>query len=207
MKKKLILTMLSLVMGLTLIAGGTLAWFTDNTSVADTTFTAGKLEIGAELNALAESNRYDNVNPGDILPDTWTITNTGTKRLFLRAYVDNKEWTNNLPTENVSFKLQENSNWVFNQEDGYYYYGTQTIPPLSGPGDTFPIDYTTVDTESNKEVIFPLNTIFSGPNTGNEYQEETFTFDVFFEAIQVTNHGDDVDPWSNYTEDGLPAQP
>jgi predicted ribosomally synthesized peptide with SipW-like signal peptide len=88
MKRKIIMMMLSVTVGLALIAGATWAWFTDEAKAGNATFTAGILEIG--INEDTEEIGFDilgeeisNMNPGDVYDEIeLVIKNTGTKNLI-----------------------------------------------------------------------------------------------------------------------------
>ncbi|KAB3531077.1 TasA family protein [Alkaliphilus serpentinus] len=85
MKKKIIYTMLALTLAIAMVAGGTMAWFTDEANAGDTTFTAGTLHVGVTegLDSLITvAPNIDNMNPGDSYgPISIEITNEGTKKL------------------------------------------------------------------------------------------------------------------------------
>jgi len=90
MKKKMLLMLLSVAVCVSMIAAATYAWFTDEDSVSDATFTAGTLDIQLDDNKLNEEGVYGevvipdqlNMNPGDVYEyvDIF-IRNTGTKKL------------------------------------------------------------------------------------------------------------------------------
>ena len=86
MKRKMIMMLLSVTVGLALIAGATWAWFTDEDDAGDATFTAGilRIDVSDGLDLLYElESRIGNMNPGDLYePIELIITNTGTKKLI-----------------------------------------------------------------------------------------------------------------------------
>ena len=89
MKSKLVLTMLALTVAVALVAGATMAWFTDTDNAGTATFTAGILDIEVTEglttfdNLFAELQGIHKMNPGDVWPEEVTIqiTNTGNKNL------------------------------------------------------------------------------------------------------------------------------
>ncbi|HOB19634.1 MAG TPA: TasA family protein [Candidatus Atribacteria bacterium] len=76
-----------LILSLVLISGGTFAFFTDSPDVPQAPFTAGRLEISIDENV---QNGIGNWKSGrsDSRTVSWTFTNTGTKRAYLRARID-----------------------------------------------------------------------------------------------------------------------
>lgn len=82
----MIMMLLSVTVGLALIAGATWAWFTDEDDAGDATFTAGilRIDVSDGLDLLYElESRIGNMNPGDLYePIELIITNTGTKKLI-----------------------------------------------------------------------------------------------------------------------------
>ncbi len=82
--RKLLISILSVALGAALIYGATMAWFTDEADVAETTFTAGTVDITAAGSFDADTYNIENVNPGDDFSGSWTFKNAGTKRIMLR---------------------------------------------------------------------------------------------------------------------------
>lgn len=87
MKKKLVLSAFSIVVAIAVIAGGTLAWFTDTDEIPTNTFNAGILSMDVDDVFDYEDNTYDDFTPGDEIDKLVQITNDGTKREFLRAQI------------------------------------------------------------------------------------------------------------------------
>lgn len=86
MKRKMIMMMLAVTVGLAMIAGATWAWFTADDSTGETEFTAGILEIDVNdgLDSLKiEYDLFNHMNPGDIYDEIQlVIKNTGNKNLI-----------------------------------------------------------------------------------------------------------------------------
>ncbi|WP_192930270.1 TasA family protein [Alkaliphilus pronyensis] len=91
MRKKIIFTMMALTMAIAMVAGGTMAWFTDEADAGETTFTAGTVILEADEAVLGETVTWDNWNPGDEGTVEWGFINEGTKAINLRAKLD-KGW-------------------------------------------------------------------------------------------------------------------
>lgn len=87
MKKKLALSAFCIVVAAAVIAGGTLAWFTDTDTIPTNTFVAGILSMDVDDVFDYEDNTYDGWTPGDDIDKLVQITNAGTKRAFLRAQI------------------------------------------------------------------------------------------------------------------------
>lgn len=84
MKKKMLLILLAVALGVATIAAATMAWFTDEDTAGDATFTAGILDIDVSdgLNELLDVATIDHMNPGDEFgPISIDIVNQGTKKL------------------------------------------------------------------------------------------------------------------------------
>lgn len=78
LKKKLGLGVASAALGLSLIGGGTYAYFSD-TEVNQSTFAAGTLDINVQGNDTANAIiNVSNLKPGDWMVRTFKLNNTGT---------------------------------------------------------------------------------------------------------------------------------
>lgn len=99
MKKKLVTGALLCAFGAVAVTGGTLAYFTD-TDDADNTFTMGNVDIVLDEAAVSrdgdewvagndrvQSNKYEAIYPGAVLPKDPTIHNEGDYGAFVRAKV------------------------------------------------------------------------------------------------------------------------
>lgn len=105
MKKKLLLTMLTLAVSASMIVGGTMAWFTSEDDAGNAVFTAGVLNIDVSdglttFNDLLPVSSHGNMNPGDVYDEfEIVIENDGTKNL---AWFGDWQFT---PEEAVDDKL------------------------------------------------------------------------------------------------------
>lgn len=174
MNKKVVLSVAIILLAVAAVGGATMAWFTDSEEVTNT-FTAGTLIIDASdewSNYIGED--WTNANPGDCEDKEFTVTNDGTKRMFVR-FSFSGEWTD-LPKAAEDF-VPDNGlvtiepadgdldNWTF--IDGYWYYNGLL--------------------ESDETINFTFKVCLDGPDTDNNYQGATFTISFNFDAIQVTN--------------------
>ena len=87
MKSKLVLTMLALTVAVALVAGATMAWFTDTDNAGSATFTAGILSVDVNdglnaLNQTAVMPTITRMNPGEEYGEVIIdIVNNGNKKL------------------------------------------------------------------------------------------------------------------------------
>jgi len=73
-KKKLGMGVMSAALGLTLVSGGTYAYFSDS-EVTNNTFAAGTLDLSVEPTAIID---VDNLKPGDSMTRNFELQNNGT---------------------------------------------------------------------------------------------------------------------------------
>src|SRR5690625_3129234 len=84
MRKKLGMGIMSATLGLSLIAGGTYAYFSDS-EVSNNTFAAGTLDLAIEP---TEIINVENLKPGDWMVRTFELQNNGTldiEKVFLET--------------------------------------------------------------------------------------------------------------------------
>ncbi|WP_237648665.1 MULTISPECIES: TasA family protein [Sediminibacillus] len=74
MYKKISTAIMSAVLGIALVGGGTFAYFSDTTTTAST-FSSGTLELSANPSTIVE---LDNLKPGDWTEKSFFLTNEGT---------------------------------------------------------------------------------------------------------------------------------
>lgn len=182
MKKRNLMLGSAILLVVLLVAGGTMAWFTDDVEVTNT-FTAGTVDVdliengnlvvGEDFTGL----EIENVNPGDTERKEITVKSNGSKRTYVRIKLT-PEWIlaegksfpegfydNSLPPAEL-VGLNE-TDWIF--ADGYYYYK---------------------DILATNDITSKLITgvKFDGPTMNNEYQGATFKLKVEVESIQATNN-------------------
>lgn len=179
-----------------LIAGATMAWFTDSETVA-ATFTAGTVDVG-----INEPTDIDIVNPGDIInfgaeedseylyedgqgsyDRVLQITYEGSKAAYVRVLVDAK-WAGELSNENLTLEGVEESHWVLQEAmvDGKYVFLLDGI--LNGSGEDFG-DYDLAEVQN-----VPFIVTIDGAGTGNDYQGVALDMEFEVQAVQAAN----VDP-------------
>ncbi|HZK24344.1 MAG TPA: TasA family protein [Oscillospiraceae bacterium] len=184
MKKRVLMSVLVLALAAALIAGGTMAWFTDTAEANPAVFKAGTVEIEAcGLTHLTPCFKADNWNPGDCSWVGVDFKNVGTKKIKLRVKMD-KAWEGQLSTGNVEISVPHALRLWWEYKDGYFYYKFPFIGKAVSPG-----VYT---------VPLLFEVCLSGPNTGNQYQGKTFTINAIGEAVQFSHNA----PWSAVATNG-----
>ena len=192
--------MLSVIaLAVVLVAGGTMAWFTDEAGPVINTFEAGTVEIelcdktisyddnGEPLKDEDENILYEdfnelaqnflNVNPGDDYSKIVYVKNIGTKHAYVRVKLTPK--------------------WSL--ADGKSFPEGFTAATLA-PAELIELDLTNWvligDYYYYKGILSANNGLttdlltgvrFAGANMPNNYQGATFTIDVEAQAIQATN--------------------
>lgn len=151
-----------------------------------------ELESGvkSKLDGMPTDNRYNDLasgyisvwNPGDVDYMKYYVTNTGSKRIRVRAKIGG-DWKGNLDNSVVSITLAD-ENWTDEYGDGYYYYKGVVKP--------------------NDSVELKVKIELNGPNTGNEYQGKTFKLTGTMEAIQASN-GAPLDQWGVDIDEKFPV--
>lgn len=135
MKKKLIAMMLCIALLAVAVAGGTLAYFTDDDAKTNT-FTVGNVSIvlnEPKWDAVGAAEAFD-VYPGEALAKDPTVTNDGHNPCFVRVSVTGWDALINagLSKNNITYRTDYvdavlGENWVLHT-DGYFYY-TKVMQP------------------------------------------------------------------------------
>ena len=202
LQRKMLMSIASVLVLVALIAGATMAWFTDSETVA-ATFTAGTVNVG-----INDPTDIAIINPGDIIKfgeledrgyyhsfsgersipqggydRVLQITYDGSKAAYVRVLVD-AAWAEDLSSENLSLEGVEGSPWVLQDEmvDGKYVFLLDGI--LNGSGEDFG-DYDLAEVQN-----VPFIVTIDGAGTGNEYQGVALDMEFEVQAVQAAN----VDP-------------
>lgn len=179
MKKWKIIALSTVLACLSIVASGTLAYFTAS-ETAHNVITSGGVAI--QLHEFSERGNeelvpwqdVDGVMPGAEISKIVTVENTGASDAWVRVKVDK---TITLArgvqgTPDLSLVVLDINPTDWTEQGGYYYYND----PLA-PSETTP----------------PLFTIVTfDPKMGNEYQGSTAHIDVKADAVQVANNGETV---------------
>ena len=193
LQRKMLMSIASVLVLVALIAGATMAWFTDSETVA-ATFTAGTVDVG-----INEPADIDIVNPGDIInfgaeedagyiydleegqgsyDRVLQITYEGSKAAYVRVLVD-AAWAEDLSSENLSLEGVEGSPWVLQEGtvDGKYVFLLDGI--LNGSGEDFG-DYDLAEVQN-----VPFIVTIDGAGTGNDYQGVALDMEFEVQAANV----------------------
>lgn len=160
MKRKGIVV--STILLIVLIAGVSSAWFLDSEAKVNE-FKMGTVKV--EVLEPGFEDKTD-VEVGTPYDKNVMVISKGTKKTYVRVRLI-PEWSNpSLPVSNVVLNLAENSNWVYSDDDGYYYFkyyltqGQETSPLLES------VTFTTL---------------------GPEYSGQTLTIKAVAEGVQITH--------------------
>ena len=135
LQRKMLMSIASVLVLVALIAGATMAWFTDSETVA-ATFTAGTVDVG-----INEPTDIEIINPGDIIKfgeledegyyhnapiergmpqggydRVLQIDYTGSKAAYVRVLVD-FDWVGDLSNANLSVNAPTGGNWIYEGVD------------------------------------------------------------------------------------------
>ena len=175
MKKWKIVALCTVLACLSIVASGTLAYFTASETVHNVITSGG---VAIQLHEFSERGNeelvpwqdVDGVMPGAEISKIVTVENTGASDAWVRVSV-----TKSITlargvqgTPDLSLVVLDINPTDWTEQDGYYYYND----PLA-PGETTPPLFTTVTFD---------------PKMGNEYQGSTAHIDVKADAVQVANN-------------------
>lgn len=124
MKKKIVAIALVACLALTVIAGATLAYFTDKTEVKENVFTVGNVDIILTEPKWDANGTQDapEVYPGEKLAKDPTVENVGANPCFVRIKVTGLDCL--APAGLITLKTDYvegiSAEWV--EYEGYYYY-------------------------------------------------------------------------------------
>ncbi|PWA08271.1 cell division protein FtsN [Pueribacillus theae] len=124
-KKKLGLGVASAALGLSLVAGGTFAYFSD-TEITENTFAAGTLDLSVDPSTIINVN---NLKPGDWMNRTFKLKNDGTldiSKVILTTDYDNEELAKHI---RVNFLRNLDKSGVVTPNDIVY---STTLDQLKG---------------------------------------------------------------------------
>lgn len=179
MKKRTVITVTILLISI-MIAGGSMAWFTSNSSKA-----VNELQFGTiKVKILEEFNDINGIDEKTYNKKV-QIKNLGTKKAYVRVRLV-PEWSEpSLPVSNVVLNLSANGDWTARQSDGYYYFKYYL-------------------TENDTTSLLLDSVTFS--ELGSEYKDASFTLKVVSEGVQTT-HEAWKDIWGLNSLPFTPGQP
>lgn len=179
MNRKLLLSALTLLLSISLIAVSTMAWFTGSGDAGEALFTMGTVKVSGGEPSILYNKDPGKVNPGDCYVVSWSLKNIGTKRIQLRTKLD-FAWLTGLDKNNIYIIPAPATDdypydWVLNQEASdkpVYAY-------LRGFADGI---------LPEEEVELRLIIYFDGEMTDDDYQSEDFALDISVQAVQASNN-------------------
>ena len=181
MKKKKLFSLAVIVICLSIIGGGTLAYFTDSTT-AHNVITTGNIDIEIIETTDGENPFVDvtGVMPGMEVDKIVQVSNEGANDAWVRLKVDKQitlaNGTVNEEDENLIIRYNLGDapeQWTYaqdNENQNYYYYYNSLLKPGQKTTPLF------------KDVLFDKK-------MGNEYQNSTAQVYVFAQATQGDNNG------------------
>ena len=178
MKKWKIVALCTVLACLSIVASGTLAYFTAQ-ETAHNVITSGGVDI--QLHEFSERGNeelipwedVDGVMPGAEISKIAVVENTGASDAWVRIKVEKTVYLADGDKGNPEVMELDIRDAFWTEQDGYYYYND----PLA-PGETTPPLFTTVT--------------FDAVKMDNEYQGSKAFIDVKADAVQVANNGDAV---------------
>ncbi len=188
MKKRIFMSLLAIMISGTMIGGVTMSWFTDAADPIVNEFTAGTVTIEADETIKPVLFMQQNWNPGDVAEKEYTITNTGSKSIYLRGVVTGKWYEPDGVTEFIPNPDEHVVTWTF--------YDSAAAAGWTQVGDTWyyntPIKGTyTEPNVANRKAVLHLKIAFDGPTSGNQYQGKMFKLTAVFEAVQSSHNAVD----------------
>lgn len=203
LQRKMLMSIASVLVLVALIAGATMAWFTDSETVA-ATFTAGTVDV-----EITDPTDIEIVNPGDIIKfgeledrgyyhsfsdersipqggydRVLQIDYTGTKAAYVRVLVG-FDWEGDLSNSNITLNPVVGGNWSY---DGVDSITGKHIFRLNGILNGSSEDLGGFNLATVENVPFEL--VINGASTGNDYQGVALDMDFEVQAVQAAN----VDP-------------
>lgn len=179
MKKWKIVALCTVLACLSIVASGTLAYFTAQ-ETAHNVITSGGVAI--QLIELSDNGgdgltyweKVEGVMPGAEISKIVIVRNTGASAAWVRVKVDKTVILANQDKGNPEVMELDINDTFWTEDDGYYYYNDPLAP---GEATNVPL-FTTVT--------------FDAVKMDNDYQSCKAYIDVKADAVQVANNGDTV---------------
>lgn len=180
MKKKIVSVALVVAL-VAIVAGGTLAYFTDTTETAENVFTVGNVKIELTEPNWTSSGSEDapEVYPGEALKKDPTVTNIGANPCFVRVKVEGLDClgdAGDITYETGYVTGALGTGWVLH-EDGYFYY-TEPLCVKDTEGESWNEGLDDVTTPLFEQIRIP-----TGLTNGDGTAE--FSVDVTAYAVQA----------------------
>lgn len=177
MKKWKIVALCTVLACLSIVASGTLAYFTAQETAHNVITTSG---VAIQLHEFSDNGGdgltpwkdVEGVMPGAEISKIVTVENTGASDVWVRIKVDKTILLANQDKGNPEVMKLDINPEFWTEQDGYYYYKSPLAPGYS-----------------TRELF---TTVTFDPEMGNEYQGSTAHIDVKADAVQVANNGETV---------------
>ena len=203
LQRKMLMSIASVLVLVALIAGATMAWFTDSETVA-AKFTAGTVNVGIndptdiaiinpgdiiKFGELEDRGYYHSFSGERIIPQggydrVLQIDYTGSKAAYVRVLVD-FDWEGDLSNSNITLNPVVGGNWSY---DGVDSITGKHIFRLNGILNGSSEDLGGFNLATVENVPFEL--VINGASTGNQYQGVALNMNFEVQAVQAAN----VDP-------------
>ncbi|MFS0752766.1 CalY family protein [Oceanobacillus sp. 1P07AA] len=194
LKKKLSAGILSATLGLTLIGGGTYAYFSDQ-EVTNNSFAAGTLDLSVDPTAIIQ---IENFKPGDVMLREFSLSNAGSLKIenvFLETNYSVTD-SNSDNTDDFGKHIKVNFLWNWNQESEPVFettlYDLKEMDPDVVKRDIWdPLweQHGGLETEEIHDFWVEFEFVDDGENQ-NEYQGDSLELEWIFNATQSS--GDDI---------------
>ncbi len=201
MKKRLTMGVAIIALSAFLIAGATIAWFTDTDTFSDAVFTAGTVVVDADSAThvpMENGININNWNPGDCSLVKVDITNEGSKSIVFRLQQFDGVWYENTGTTEepvwVATTLDNDNVTVGKHESIIYEDSNDTNSTvlynpahwhLDGVWLYYIGDPLVAETGT---ITAYFQVCLKGEETDNDYQGLQFAFGGQVEAIQSSNN-------------------
>jgi len=197
-RKNILPVVLLIVFSVATVTGGTLAWFTDKTEPIANTFVAGTVKISAKETVHPPAEIFENWNPGDETYKEYTITNDGTKSVYIRGILTGGWYERDGTTALALDPDPKNVSWHIvpeRSDEGWVRIGDTLYFSRSIPGSY------TQGSEDGRKAKVTIKVVLDGASTDNRFQGKVYKLNAAFEAVQ-SSHRDIGDIWTDYADGG-----
>ena len=185
-KKQLGMGIMSAVLGISLIGGGTFAYFSDSVTT-ENTFAAGTLDLSAEPTTIID---VDNLKPGDSMVRTFELQNNGSLDIH-RVYLDTEytvEDAENNNTEDFGEHIEVEFLYNVDKLDEVVFSTTlaelkEMTPEAVGEHALDPILGEGLPTGDYDDLVVKFNFVDNGEDQ-NQFQGDALNLEWKFTAIQ-----------------------
>lgn len=186
-KKQLSMGIMSAALGISLIGGGTFAYFSDSVTT-ENTFAAGTLDLSAEPTTIID---VENMKPGDSMVRTFELQNNGSLDIH-RVYLDTEytvEDAENNNTEDFGEHIEVEFLYNVDKLDEVVFSTTlaelrDMTPEAVGEHALDPILGEGLPTGDYDDLVVKFNFVDSGEDQ-NQFQGDALNLEWTFTAMQT----------------------